>query len=157
MPFLQQVYSSTRTAELDLVNWTPVQKQAFLEMQFRAQHQHYQAHFAGAEFQIVLCNHQPIGRFYVCRSSNEIRILDIALLPEQRRRGIGSLLLKSVLTEAKDTGKPVRIYVERFNPALSLYERLGFSKIGDTGVYFQMEWVSQQQQNQTANVAEQTH
>lgn len=66
--------------------------------------------------------------------------MDIALVPRYRGQGIGGTLMKQVLAEGRKAGKPVRIHVEHFNPAMHLYERLGFKKIGDTGVYFLMEW-----------------
>src|SRR5262249_39352148 len=106
-----------------------------------AQHRYYQEQFPGAAFDVILRNGQPAGRLYVDRRAEEIRIIDIALLPEHRRAGIGRGLLEEVLAEATQTSKPVRIHVERFNPALRLYERLGFQRIGDTGVYFLMEWL----------------
>jgi ribosomal protein S18 acetylase RimI-like enzyme len=63
---------------------------------------------------------------------------DIALLPEYCNRGIGTTLLRT--SEAATAGKPLRIHVERFNPALRLYERLGFTPIAGRGVYLFMEW-----------------
>ena len=45
-----------------------------------------------------------------------------------------------LLVEAARDRKPVRIHVERHNPALRLYERLGFVRLGDNGVYYLMEW-----------------
>jgi len=140
-PLLFEIYASTRTEEMDLLAWDESQKEAFLRMQFAAQHQHYRKAFAEGRFDIVLSGERPIGRLYVARGPDEIRIVDIALLPEGRNQGIGSSLLKEILAEAREAGKPVRIHVERNNPALRLYERLGFSRIGDTGVYFLMEWV----------------
>jgi ribosomal protein S18 acetylase RimI-like enzyme len=140
--FLYRVYASTREEELAPLGWDETQKGAFLRMQFNAQHRYYQEHFPNADFQIVLAGDRPIGRLYVNRREDEITIVDIALLPEHRRCGIGSALLRAILAEADQTGKPVRIHVERFNPALHLYERLGFVKTGDTGVYFLMERAS---------------
>jgi ribosomal protein S18 acetylase RimI-like enzyme len=137
--FLYQVYASTRAEELALLGWDAARKSAFLRMQFDAQHRHYQDQFPNADFLVIYAGDQPIGRLYVDRGDDEINIVDIALLPEHRRRGIGSALLKAILAEADQTGKPVRIHVERFNPALHLYDRLGFVKTGDSGVYFLME------------------
>ena len=137
--FLYQLYSSTREQELARVPWDEEAKKSFLEMQFKAQAQHYQQQYADAEFQIILCDSRPVGRLYVDRRDDELRIIDIALLPEHRNAGIGSALLNDLLGEAAEAGKPVRIHVERFNPALRLYERLGFTHIGDTGVYYLME------------------
>lgn len=138
--FLYQVYSSTREQELAPLPWDAEAKESFLEMQFKAQQQYYQQQYADAEFQIILCDSRPVGRLYVDRRDDELRIIDIALLPEHRNAGIGSALLNDLLGEAAEAGKPVRIHVERFNPALRWYERLGFTHIGDTGVYYLMEW-----------------
>ena len=137
--FLYQVYASTREDELAQVPWDEGEKETFLSMQFKAQHQYYQEQFLNAEFQIILLDDRPIGRLYVDRRPDEIRLIDIALLPGERNGGIGTLLLKELLVEAAWVGKPVRIHVERFNPALRLYEQLGFSRIDDQGVYHLME------------------
>ena len=111
-------------------------------MQFDAQHAHYQEHYPGAAFDVILVDGQPAGRLYVAREDDEIRIVDIALLPEYRNRGIGTRLLRGLQSEAAAAGKPLSIHVERFNPALRLYERLGFRQIEDQGVYLFMEWRS---------------
>jgi ribosomal protein S18 acetylase RimI-like enzyme len=93
-----------------------------------------------AAFDVILVGGQPAGRLYLHRRDDEIRIMDIALLPEYCDRGIGTTLLHGLLSEAAAAGKPLRIHVERFNPALRLYERLGFRQIDDRGVYLFMEW-----------------
>ena len=113
-------------------------------MQFDAQHAHYQEHYAGAAFDVILVDGQPAGRLYVAREEDEIRIVDIALLPDFCNRGIGTTLLRGLQSEAAAAGKPLRIHVERFNPALRLYERLGFREIADRGVYLFMEWTHAQ-------------
>jgi ribosomal protein S18 acetylase RimI-like enzyme len=140
MDFLYRVYASTRTEELALVDWPEAQKTAFLQMQFNAQTAHYAEHYPNAQFQIILLEGTPIGRLYVDRWVKEIRIVDISLLPEYRNRGIGSGLLKEILNEGAQAGLPVTIHVEMFNPALRLYDRLGFRHIDDHGVYYLMEW-----------------
>ena len=140
-PFLYQVYASTRADELAQLDWDDAQKDEFIRMQFRAQRDYYQAQFPAADFQVIVAGDQPVGRLYVDRRHDEIRIVDIALLPAHRNSRIGSRLLGDLLAEAARVGKPVRIHVERFNPALRLYERLGFTRSGDNGVYFLMEWI----------------
>src|SRR5262245_34978717 len=98
-PFLCAVYGSTREAELALVEWDERQKLAFVQMQFAAQHRYYQEHYAGAAFQVVLCDGVSAGRLYVARWADEIRIVDIALLPEYRNAGIGTALLRGLQEE----------------------------------------------------------
>lgn len=137
--FLYEVYASTRQEELAPLPWTEAQKGAFLRMQFDAQSRHYHEHFPDAAFLVVVREGRPAGRLYVDRRPEGIRIIDIALLPEHRGAGIGTALLEELLAEGDRRGKPVSLHVEHFNPAMRLYERLGFRKIDDTGVYYLLE------------------
>ena len=140
LPFLLEVYAAARTDELAQVPWSEAEKQAFLTSQFNAQHHHYQTYYQTASFDIIVQNGQPIGRFYVDRWPNEIRIVDIALLPNYRQQGIGASLLTQILNEGQTSQKTVSIHVEKYNPAYRLYTRLGFNKIGETGVYDLLAW-----------------
>src|SRR4051812_36690274 len=92
-PLLRRIYDSTRADELALVDWDDAQKRAFLAMQFRAQHVFYHDQFPGAAFDLILRDGEPIGRLYVDRRADEVRVLDIALLPEHRGAGIGGGLM----------------------------------------------------------------
>lgn len=138
--FLYSVYASTRADEMARVDWTTEQQEAFLHMQFNAQSQFYIANYPGAEFQVITLNDQPIGRLYIHGREDEIRIMDIALLPEYRNLGIGSVLLQNILKRGKNLNLPVSIHVEQFNPAMRLYKRMGFYPKEDKGVYLLMEW-----------------
>ena len=138
--FLCRVYASTRTEELAAVAWTEEEKAAFLRMQFAAQHRYYQESYTSSRFDVVLVDGRPAGRLYVARWPEELRVIDIALLPEFRRRGIGTALLRNLLEEGSARRLPVRIHVERHNPALVLYEGLGFRLVEDRGVYLFLEW-----------------
>jgi ribosomal protein S18 acetylase RimI-like enzyme len=140
LEFLYEVYARSRDEELVVVPWSAEQKEAFLRFQFHAQHTHYQKHFPHARFDVIHENGLPVGRLYVERAEETLTVIDIALLPRYRGRGIGSALIRQLLAEAQATGKRVQLHVEQFNPALRLYERLGFRQIGDHGVYYQMEW-----------------
>ena len=138
--FLYSVYASTREAELAGVDWTEEDKAAFLWQQFEAQARHYREQYDGAAYDVIEVDSRPVGRLYVARWADEIRIMDISLLPENRRRGIGTALLRNLLDEAARTGKWVTVHVEQFNPARRLYERLGFRRVRDVGVYLLMQW-----------------
>jgi len=139
-PFLLQVYASTRADEMAMVPWSVEQKQAFVQMQFDAQRKHYLQYYPGAEYFVIECDRLPIGRIIVDRSGSKILLMDIALLSEYRNTGIGSRLVRDYQSEAKQASKPLRLHVENFNRALQLYERLGFQKIAESGVYCEMEW-----------------
>jgi len=138
--FLYEVYASTRAEELAYVPWDARQKTGFLRMQFAAQHRQYCESYPDAAFDIVLVGSEPAGRLYVDRGAEELRIIDIALLPPFRNRGIGRSLIEDLQAEATRRHTPLRIHVERFNPALRLYWRLGFREVADRGVYLFLEW-----------------
>ncbi|WP_442506559.1 GNAT family N-acetyltransferase [Novipirellula sp. SH528] len=137
--FLYLLYASTREEELSIAPWDDAQKEEFLRMQFKAQHLHYQKHYSDAKFDVIEVNGEPGGRLYLHRRDDEHRIVDIALLPPFRGKGIGRRIMRQILGEADKLHLPVRIHVEHNNPAKHLYDRLGFKKIDDTGVYFLME------------------
>jgi ribosomal protein S18 acetylase RimI-like enzyme len=121
------------------VAWDDAQKEAFLRQQFDAQDAWWQENYVGATFDVILVDGEPAGRLYVHRGPSEIRIVDIALVPEQRGNGVGTRLLEELLAQGDADAKSVTIHVERMNPALRLYDRLGFSVAEDKGVYLFLE------------------
>ena len=119
--------------------WPEDAKRAFLDDQFRLQTSHYDTHFADAEFRIVEKEGQPIGRLYVHTGSDTVYVMDITLLAPHRGQGIGGSIVRQVIDAAHASGKRVTCHVEFNNPAQRLYHRLGFVKIGEHGVYFELE------------------
>ncbi len=138
--FLLEVYRTTRADELALVPWDSDQKEAFLRFQFDAQHASYHERFPAASYNIILQDDEPIGRLYVLREDEEIRLLDITVLLRARNAGVGASLIRQLLAEGAQTSKPVSIWVEHFNPSLHLFERLGFSKVQEDGFNCLMEF-----------------
>ena len=141
--FLARVYASSRAEELAVTGWPEELKADFCRRQFDAQSAYYAANYPGAAFQIIERDGWPVGRLYVARWEKEIRIVDITLLPESRGGGIGTKLLRDLQNEARAAGKSLTIHVERFNRALTLYQRLGFKEVEDKGVYLLMRWSDQ--------------
>jgi len=140
IPFLLELYASTRAAELAPVPWSAEQKQAFLASQFQAQRTHYRTYFPDCAFDVIEQRGAPAGRLYLDVRRSQLHIIDIALLPDWRGRGIGTAILEALQAAARAAGKGVGIMVEKFNPALQLYRRLGFTNIADHEVYLEMEW-----------------
>lgn len=140
LPFLKELYASTRESEMAmLVQWSEKDKEAFIDQQFSSQHSHYQTHFGDGSFDLILKDGLKVGRLYLRENETEMLIIDIAILPKYRRQGIGNFILKNIIEEAFQKKKPVKIHVEKNNPALSLYYRLGFKALEDKGVYLYME------------------
>ena len=149
--FLAALYASTRATELAPVPWPDDAKRAFLRSQFEAQARHYDLHYADAEFLVLerdgrtigdagsrrVGTAASIGRLILAWGDRDLRVVDIALVPQCCGIGLGTALLRAVMAQAVGS---VSIHVERFNPALRLYQRLGFVHEEDTGVYYRMRW-----------------
>ena len=138
--FLLDVYASTRADELAPVPWTDEQKRAFLRMQLDAQRGEYFKRFPDSDYRVILVGGRPAGRLWVARTPTQIRLLDIALLPEFRGRGLGARLVLELAEEARRAGLPLRHMVFQLNEgALRFYERLGFARLELHGAYWEME------------------
>jgi ribosomal protein S18 acetylase RimI-like enzyme len=138
-PFILSVYASVREPELEAAGMPREQWGAFIEHQFEAQSQAY-ASYRDTTFEVVLVGGEPAGRLIVARWPEELRVVDIALLPRYRGRGVGKELMRSLLEEADGRGVKASIHVERFNPAQRLYTRLGFRPVAEAGsVYLLLE------------------
>jgi GNAT superfamily N-acetyltransferase len=137
--FFARVYASTREEELAQVPFSPEERAAFLAQQFASQSAHYADHYSEATTDVIVVDGDPAGRLMVMRWHDEILIVDIALLPAHRSRGIGTRVLEAIIEEAADAGSKLTIHVERMNPALRLYQRLGFEPVGDEGLYLTMQ------------------
>lgn len=143
--FLFRLYATTRPEIQQLIDWSAEQKDQFLRMQFQAQQTHYKSHFPATECSIIVNRkRKPIGRFYLEQRQDEFRIIDISLLPDHRRKGVGSTIIRDVMDRGRLACLPVRLHVARQNPALSWYTRMGFETIGETDMSFLMEWSSSQ-------------
>jgi ribosomal protein S18 acetylase RimI-like enzyme len=140
-PFLLELYASTRLDELAVLGWDDSQKQAFIRMQFLVRERGH----SRASDRIVLLDSRPIGRILATTTEAAILLQDIALLPECRNAGIGSRLIQDLIKEAAAAGKSIQIHVVTTNPAVRLYERLGFRRSGPESAYetayLEMQWV----------------
>jgi ribosomal protein S18 acetylase RimI-like enzyme len=140
IPFLRRLYATTRAEELAATGWSDAQKLAFTDSQFGWQRRHYRTHYPGTEWGVLEVSGTPMGRLYLQRRITTYLVIDIALLPKWRGRGLGTTLMKWVCTQARAAGKSVTVTVEKFNRAQALYRRLGFREISEGDVYREMEW-----------------
>lgn len=142
--FMRRLYAATREEELAQFPFDEAQKTAFLDQQFAAQFEHYTVHYPTCERNIILRDETPIGRLWIDEWRDQIRLVDITLMPGERGSGVGTMLVRDVLERGTKAGKPVTIHVEAYNPALRLYERLGFVRVDTNGVYYFMRWTPPQ-------------
>ena len=139
--FLLTVYASTREEELDQANWEAGQRESFLRWQFELQRREYDLRFPKARYEVIAVDGEDAGRIWVGEDDQQIRLLEIGLLPQFQNRGVGKLLLERLIDEANSAGKPLRHMVFVLNNnAHRFYERLGFRMIEEFGAYKHMEW-----------------
>lgn len=140
LPFLERLYASVRGPELEAMGWPEEVRRTFLASQCAFQTRHYADAYAGADFGIVLHDGEPVGRLYLFRNAEDVRVVDISLLPEWRGGGLGTALLRAVQVEAEAEGRTVSLHVDMTNPAQNLYRRLGFAEDGTHGPSWRMTW-----------------
>jgi len=138
--FLLQVYQISREIELSMTPWDDAQKRAFAEHQLDAQTYTDRVQYPEHTHEIIVYEGVPAGRIYVDRGDREISILDIAVIHEYRRKGIGTSLVTGLQKEAAETNRSVSIYIERFNPSQKLFGELGFEIVPDESVDLRFEW-----------------
>ncbi|HZI48591.1 MAG TPA: GNAT family N-acetyltransferase [Pyrinomonadaceae bacterium] len=138
--FLLDLYKSSRGDDLRGLGWDEQRISEFLDMQYEAQQRFHTSEYKKAIDQVVLRGNELVGRVTFEPREHEIRCVEVALLPGHRNSGIGTRLIRELQTEAKRQKKPLRLQVIRFSRAVSMFERLGFQRISETGTHFQMEW-----------------
>ena len=82
---------------------------------------------------------KPIGTIATIESEDCIEIGQLFILPDYQNRGIGTHLLKSILSKADRLGKTVTLRFLKNNPVKSLYVRNGFRLIYTSEVAHHME------------------
>ena len=140
LPFLIQLYGSTRAHEMARIPWTLDEKNAFLIQQFGAQRLHYYKFYPDAAFDVIEQHGQPVGRFYLHERRTRFNVMDIALMPASRGKGVGTAIITAIQAHAAAYGKGVDLFVDHDNPVMDLYKRLGFTVIGTDPINVEMDW-----------------
>lgn len=103
------------------------------------QRRYFDEHFVTGGTDIVEIDGRPIGIRRVEQRSDAMFLAEIQITPDWQGRGIGSALVREVLTDAEQRGLPLTLQVLRVNErARTLYERLGMRVTGETDTHFLM-------------------
>jgi GNAT superfamily N-acetyltransferase len=135
--FLRALYASTRP---EVAAWPDEPREAFLGQQFEAQRAGWGVMFPNSRHDVIVLAKRPIGRVWVHCSGTECLIVDLALLPDHRRQGIGTQVVEGILVGADRAGVPTRAHVERTNtPSLAFWTRLGFREVAGDALFIEIE------------------
>jgi ribosomal protein S18 acetylase RimI-like enzyme len=139
-PFLRHLVVETAAAELGASAWPEPMRTHLLGVQYTSRRQSHGVNYPEAESQVIEVDGVDAGWAVVNTSPDEVRLVDIMVLPELRGRGIGTAVIRELLATGRDAGKPVRLNVNIMNQgAIRLYERLGFRRIDGDEVQHVME------------------
>ena len=129
-PFLARLYAGTRDDLLALPLPEPA-RAALVAHQHEARSRQHAAAYPAASSDVIELEGARVGRLVADHADDALRIVDIAVLPEHRGRGIGTAVLRAVLAEADLHHLPVTLRIAAGNPAQRLYGRLGFGPTTD--------------------------
>jgi ribosomal protein S18 acetylase RimI-like enzyme len=138
--FLLRLYGTTRT-DVEHFGWDDAERHAFVTMQFNAQTRANAMQHPKAEQSILTYQGRDAGRILVDRAGRSLHLIDIAVLPEFRGKGIGTTIISRLQEEAARTKRDIDLSVEITNPsAFQLYRKLGFVVTGETQTHLSMKW-----------------
>jgi hypothetical protein len=98
--FRFDLFCRSRLPEWDLVQLDPHVREQLMQHQFHAQTVSYRQQFPFARFDIIELGDEPIGRIVVDRPSAMVHIVDQAIVPHLRNRGIGTAIMRALMAEA---------------------------------------------------------
>lgn len=139
--FLLELYAQTRAEELAQSGLDALQREVFVQMQFRARQTSYQAAYPLATDEII-CTAAgvPVGRVLVDRKQDGMRLIDIEIMTERRRQGFGTQVIRELQYECAARDWEMSLQVLKGSPAERLYRRLGFKVAGEDPLRRQMVW-----------------
>ena len=97
---------------------------------------------ASRNYSIIEADGTDAGVLAVEREATHIQLAQIFILPSHQNQGIGTMLVRALIAEARAAGKPLRLRVLSVNPARKLYEREGFRATWITPQRYYMELAS---------------
>ena len=103
------------------------------------QRDYFCKHFDPAVLQVIRVDGADAGMLRVQERTEECFLMDIEILPEFQRRGVGTQTIRGLIERAQAQGKPVALQVLKGNiAARSLYQRLGFGVTGENETHYTM-------------------
>ena len=138
---LFRIFVASHVELLEAVSdWDEARQEALFRSQFQSRQSNYRSQYPNARFDVIVFEDSVIGNFYVAPGNDENLVVDINMLPDFRNRGIGYALLRDLMVESECANKSVSLRVMQKNPAVRLYQRLGFEFVEQQDVYQRMEW-----------------
>jgi ribosomal protein S18 acetylase RimI-like enzyme len=131
-PFVESVYFDTQRWIIDkLFGW---RGDDFEHTNFRSKF------YKEQNSSLIIVDGEPVGWIAVARHGRSIHLDGIYFSVASQNQGIGTALLRELMREAKESGLPLTLSTAKINPAVRLYERLGFVTSGSGEYKLYMTW-----------------
>jgi len=98
-----------------------------LKLDLGAQISSFRAQWESAQVQIITLDGRDVGWLQSMTAEDALFLAQLIVDAPVQRRGIGTEVMQLVIGEASRTGRAVELAVVKINPALRLYEKLGFN------------------------------
>jgi len=138
---LLELYAQTRADELLHSGMDALQREIFVQMQFRIRQMGYRKTYPTALDEIICTDRAtPVGRVLTDCSSGEMCLIDIAVVAEMQNQGIGTRIIQGLQQECIVLSLKLKLQVLKGSAAERLYQRLGFRVTGEDPLRRQMIW-----------------
>ena len=104
----------------------------------------YAKKFIPEKIKVIQFKKTDVGRLRVVRTSDEIYIGGIQILPKYQNKGIGSAILEDLVKESEELKLPIKLEVAKVNKrGRKFYESFGFVTVGERGT----DWIMKYEAN----------
>lgn len=138
--FFLALYRSTRDDLLGLLA-DPRYIDGIVAMQQRMQVAGYRSSYPEAVYEVLELGGGPVGRLVTAGVPGAVRVVDIAVMPQARGRGVAGEALRRLQRQAAQDGHGLTLAVRTDNPgARRLYAALGFTVDAEESGRLQKRW-----------------
>lgn len=134
-PWQRQLFANLRGFDPAMLAACP----PLLDQQWQLQQQAFMHDYPGARTRLILSANRAVGVISLYQGASSWRLLEIGLEPDCRGQGIGQRLLQALTQFADRQGQTLELAVKRHNPALRLYQRLGFVVLAEPKADLQLQ------------------
>lgn len=143
--FLRELRAQVDAERLGLQQWSPESLPLagkLLDQQFRAHAAHYKTVKNNWDTKdcVIEFNGHLAGRFILTQDVKIVHLSDIAVHLAFRGLGIGQAVIQGVMGECEQSRRLLRLHVDPQNPAVQLYQRLGFRQLEERAGVWLLEW-----------------
>jgi ribosomal protein S18 acetylase RimI-like enzyme len=130
VPFLEDVFLRAMRVHITATRgfWNQPEERKQFHQQLQLEHT-----------RVVERGNAPVGFSTIIPRGEDVELHTICMAPEYQGQGLGTAIIRQIVTDAQEQGREVFLSVLKPNTAARrLYERLGFTVTAETAHHYQM-------------------